>query len=68
MTGLFDPARHEPLQAPPWDEAVAREAIRRIADSVVAAYEPGWAGARIRSTIPRPRSSDFTISISAQAA
>ena len=41
MTGLFDPTRHEPLQAPPWDEAVAREAIRRIADSAVAAYEPG---------------------------
>src|SRR5664279_151263 len=42
MTGLYDPARHEPLQAPPWDEAVAREAIRRIADLALAAYEPGW--------------------------
>jgi hypothetical protein len=41
MTGLFDPARHEPLQAPPWNEAVAREAIRHIADSAVVAYEPG---------------------------
>jgi hypothetical protein len=41
MTGLFDPARHEPPQAPPWDEAAAREAIRRIADSTLAAYEPG---------------------------
>jgi hypothetical protein len=41
MNGLFDPARHEPLQAPPWDEAAAREAIGRIADSALAAYEPG---------------------------
>ena len=41
MTGLFDPTRHEPLQAPPWDEAVAHEAIRRIAESALAAYEPG---------------------------
>jgi hypothetical protein len=42
MTGLFDPVRHEPLQAPPWDEAAARKAIRRIADSTLGAYEPGW--------------------------
>ncbi len=41
MTGLFDPARHEPLQAAPWDEAAAREAIRRIAESALEAYEPG---------------------------
>jgi hypothetical protein len=41
MNGLFDPARHEPLQAAPWDEATAREAIRRIADAALAEYEPG---------------------------
>ena len=41
MTGLFNPARHEPLRAPPWDEAAARESIRRIADTALAAYEPG---------------------------
>jgi len=41
MTGLFDPARHEPLQPSPWDEADARKAIQRIADSALAAYEPG---------------------------
>jgi hypothetical protein len=41
MTGLFDPTRHEPLQAPPWDEAAALEAIRCIADSALDAYEPG---------------------------
>lgn len=41
MTGLFDPARHEPLQAPPWSEAAAREAIGRITDSALAEYEPG---------------------------
>jgi hypothetical protein len=41
MTGLYDPARHEPLQAPPWDEAAGRAAIQRIADSALAAYEPG---------------------------
>ena len=35
MTGLFDPKRHEPLQAAPWDEAAALEAIRRIADSAL---------------------------------
>ncbi|MDP3820882.1 MAG: LanC-like protein [Burkholderiales bacterium] len=41
MTGLFDPTRHEPLQAPPWDEAAALAAIRRIADAALAACEPG---------------------------
>jgi hypothetical protein len=41
MTGLFDPARHEPLQAPAWDEAAARAAIRHIADACLAAFEPG---------------------------
>jgi hypothetical protein len=41
MTGLFDPTRHELLQDLPWNEAVALEAIRRIADSALAAYEPG---------------------------
>ena len=41
MTGLFDPARHEVLNAPPWDDATARDAIRRMADSALAAYEPG---------------------------
>jgi len=41
MTGLFDPTRHEPLQAPAWDEATAREAIQRIARSALAGYEPG---------------------------
>ena len=42
--GLFDPARHEPLQAAPWDEAAARDAIGRIADSALAAWEPGLGG------------------------
>lgn len=41
MTGLFDPARHEPLQDLPWDEATAADAIRRIADAALAAYEHG---------------------------
>ena len=40
-TGLFDPARHEPLQGAPWDEAAARSAIRRIAETALAEYEPG---------------------------
>jgi hypothetical protein len=41
MTGLFDPARHEPLQALPWDDAVARQAVRHIADATLEAYQPG---------------------------
>lgn len=41
MTGLFDPMRHEPLQAQAWDEAAAREAIRCIGDSALKAFEPG---------------------------
>jgi hypothetical protein len=41
MAGLFDPARHEPLQAAPWDDAAARQAISHIADATLAAYEPG---------------------------
>ena len=41
MTGLFDPARHEPLEGRPWNEADAREAIGHIVESTLAAYEPG---------------------------
>jgi hypothetical protein len=29
---LFDPARHEPLSGPPWNAAVAHDAIRAIVD------------------------------------
>jgi hypothetical protein len=45
MTGLFDPARHEPLQAAPWDEGAARVAIACIVDAALAEYRPGegWA-------------------------
>jgi hypothetical protein len=41
---LFDPARHEPLSTTPWRESLARDAIRRIAASAVAAFDPafGW--------------------------
>src|SRR5437870_186193 len=55
MTGLFDPARHEPLNAAPWNEGTAMEAIRRIADASLAAYVPGsgWpVHPRDRSTPP----------------
>jgi hypothetical protein len=38
MTALFDPARHEPLSAAPWNEARAREWIARIADDAIACY------------------------------
>ena len=41
MTGLFDPARHEPLQATPWDEDTARTAIDRIVDAARLEYRPG---------------------------
>ena len=41
MTGLFDPARHEPLSAAPWDEGAARAAIARIVDAALAEYRPG---------------------------
>jgi hypothetical protein len=41
MTGLFDPARHEPLQAAPWDEGAARAAITRIVESALAEFRPG---------------------------
>lgn len=41
MTGLFDPARHEPLQAAPWDDGGARAAITRIVESALAEFRPG---------------------------
>lgn len=41
MTGLFDPARHEPLQAAPWDEGAARAAIDRIVNAALAEFRPG---------------------------
>ena len=31
---LFEPDRHEALDAPPWDEARARDAIRDIAQDI----------------------------------
>lgn len=38
---LFDPARHEALDAPAWSEAAAREAIEWIVDDAIASYVPG---------------------------
>ena len=37
MSPLFDPARHEPLAAAPWDEPTVRDAIRAIAADTEAA-------------------------------
>src|SRR5262245_45030342 len=37
---LFDPSRHEPLQAPPWSEQRAREAIAWIVRETEAAFAP----------------------------
>ena len=67
MTGMFDPARHEPLQARPWDEAAAREAIRRIADSTLAAYESGVGWRAHPLDDPAPPIDRFTTCISALA-
>jgi hypothetical protein len=36
---LYDPARHEPLQAPPWDPAKARDAIAAICQDAEAAFD-----------------------------
>lgn len=40
MAGLYDPARHEPLQAADWSDDVARDAIQRIAAAAEAAFDP----------------------------
>lgn len=40
MPALFDPAAHEALNAPPWDEHAARAACERIVDEAVAAFDP----------------------------
>ena len=44
MMALFDHSRHEPLNAAAWSEAVAREAIGRIADETFKAFDAqrGW--------------------------
>jgi hypothetical protein len=43
MSSLFDPARHEPLDAEPWSEAAARRAIARIAEHALDAFDgEGW--------------------------
>ena len=41
---LFHPARHEALNAAPWSEGAARNAIGLIADETFAAFESdrGW--------------------------
>ena len=41
MTGLFDPARHEPLASVPWSDGNARDAIGRIVGSALAELRPG---------------------------
>ncbi len=48
---LYDPQRHEPLQAHPWNEAQARAAIRAI----VAQAEGHWRGARYWPVHPLDR-------------
>lgn len=44
MTGLFDPARHEPLDSVPWSDSGARAAIMRIVESALAEFRlgAGW--------------------------
>ncbi len=44
MAVLFDPARHEPLNAPAWSEGLARDAIARITRETFEAFDPalGW--------------------------
>lgn len=39
MHDLFDPARHEPLDAPPWSDAAALQAIERICASAEAEFD-----------------------------
>jgi hypothetical protein len=53
---LFDPAGHEPLTDRPWDEALARSAIHRIADASFDAFDAdaGWA----THALDDPRSPD----------
>ena len=41
MTGLFDPARHEPLHSAPWSDGAASAAIHRIVDAALAEFRPG---------------------------
>lgn len=41
MTGLFDPARHEPLASVPWDDGSARAAIARIVEAAFVEFRPG---------------------------
>ncbi|MBK0392994.1 lanthionine synthetase C family protein [Ramlibacter algicola] len=45
MSAMFDPARHEALQARTWQPDVARDAIHRIVEATLADYQPGrgWA-------------------------
>ena len=40
MTGLYDPARHEPLRALDWDGAKARDEIAAICRDAEAAFDP----------------------------
>jgi len=40
VTELFDASRHEPLQAPAWDEAAARAWISRFADDALRTFTP----------------------------
>ncbi len=41
MNGLFDPTRHEPLQALPWDEAATNLRLQPALQSRVIAFSFG---------------------------
>lgn len=41
ITDLFDAERHEPLQAPPWEDDAARAAVDRIVAAAISEYQPG---------------------------
>ena len=55
MTGLYDPTRHEPLQASAWDDATAARRSGTLPIQPWRITSPAWVGARIRSTTPRRR-------------
>jgi hypothetical protein len=53
---LYSPERHEPLDARPWDEGLARGAIERIVAGAEGAFvaETGWASHPLDSPHPKP--------------
>jgi hypothetical protein len=63
MLDLFDPSRHEPLDAPPWTDAAAQQAIARICASAEAEFDPHEGAWLLHPQDEPPREGDRSFNV-----